>query len=369
MDNLTHSLVGAALAETGLKRLTPLALPTMVVAANFPDIDIVTGLVSTRDYLEYHRGITHALVAIPLLSVLLGAGVHGFAKLIPSLRSQKTRLLPLIIVSFIAMITHPLLDFTNSYGWRPYLPWSNAWHYGDIAFVVDPWIWAGLGGALLLCYARNRTHMGAGTAVFGVLALPVMLFPAVPATVRIVWFLLVVSILLAGFIIPKRPGRLLVSFSLIGLALYLGGLVLAHDNALAQAYGKAREVIGASESLQTVDALAVPAVPTHWGAVLTTDQNYYVGELDLRSSLITGQKKYPKETGDPKAIAKARQEPEIASFLRFARYPILLATAGPNGRIKVEAYDARFPPDANRPGAAFRTGVEFDAQMNRILER
>ena len=70
MDNVTHSLVGAALAETGLKRWTPLATTTLILGANFPDLDIVFGF-NKLAYLEHHRGITHAIAVIPLLSLFI----------------------------------------------------------------------------------------------------------------------------------------------------------------------------------------------------------------------------------------------------------------------------------------------------------
>lgn len=39
LDNLTHSLVGALLGQTGLKRRTRLAMPALVIGANLPDVD------------------------------------------------------------------------------------------------------------------------------------------------------------------------------------------------------------------------------------------------------------------------------------------------------------------------------------------
>jgi len=39
LDNLTHSLAGALLGRMGLKRLSPRAMPALVLAANLPDID------------------------------------------------------------------------------------------------------------------------------------------------------------------------------------------------------------------------------------------------------------------------------------------------------------------------------------------
>ena len=44
MDNLTHSLAGAVLGQMGLKRKTGLAMPTLIIAANLPDIDAVAVL-------------------------------------------------------------------------------------------------------------------------------------------------------------------------------------------------------------------------------------------------------------------------------------------------------------------------------------
>ena len=44
MDNLTHSLAGAVLGQMGLKRKTGLAMPTLIIAPNIPDIEAVATL-------------------------------------------------------------------------------------------------------------------------------------------------------------------------------------------------------------------------------------------------------------------------------------------------------------------------------------
>ena len=44
MDNFTHSLAGWALGQAGLKRCSGLAVPTLIIAANLPDIDAVAAL-------------------------------------------------------------------------------------------------------------------------------------------------------------------------------------------------------------------------------------------------------------------------------------------------------------------------------------
>src|SRR5690606_26968846 len=75
MDNLTHSLAGASLAAAGLRRTTPLATSTLVVAANAPDVDAFIYLFRDEYYaLAFRRGYTHGPVAIALLPFVV-AGV------------------------------------------------------------------------------------------------------------------------------------------------------------------------------------------------------------------------------------------------------------------------------------------------------
>ena len=65
MDQLTHTAVGLFLSRAGLKRWTPLATPILLLAANAPDIDIVTAAGGSLNYLHYHRHLTHSLLGCP----------------------------------------------------------------------------------------------------------------------------------------------------------------------------------------------------------------------------------------------------------------------------------------------------------------
>src|SRR5688500_4342461 len=67
VDNICHTLVGAALAEAGLKRRTALGSATLMIAANFPDIDVIA--VPLGHSLGFRRGITHGIPALLLLPV------------------------------------------------------------------------------------------------------------------------------------------------------------------------------------------------------------------------------------------------------------------------------------------------------------
>ena len=60
MDNLTHSLVGWMLSRAGIDRKIPRAAPLMIVAANIPDLDVVSLAGGPLSYLTWHRSYTHA---------------------------------------------------------------------------------------------------------------------------------------------------------------------------------------------------------------------------------------------------------------------------------------------------------------------
>lgn len=79
MDNLTHSLVGAILGQCGLKRKTALAMPTLVIAANIPDIDAACFFwLDGAEHLGFRRGITHGPIAMLVLPLLLWAAMVGW---------------------------------------------------------------------------------------------------------------------------------------------------------------------------------------------------------------------------------------------------------------------------------------------------
>src|SRR5581483_4316442 len=145
MFNSTHTLVGYAIARTGLDEWVPYAAATAVIAANLPDIEILTGLSGTATYLDHHRGITHSLIGIPVLALLLAGGMYFFSG-----KFWKT-----FAVALLAMATHPMLDYTNRYGLRPFLPFDSTWYYGDLLFIFDPYIDAILLGGILTAGVLN----------------------------------------------------------------------------------------------------------------------------------------------------------------------------------------------------------------------
>ena len=122
MDNLTHSLIGAALGQAGLKRKTGLAMPALVIAANLPDIDagcVVYGIES----LAMRRGITHGPLALSILPLLLAAVLWGFDRWQTRRGTRPDARLPvhfgwLVALCYLGTLSHPLFDWLNTYGIR-----------------------------------------------------------------------------------------------------------------------------------------------------------------------------------------------------------------------------------------------------------
>lgn len=159
MDNLTQSLVGWALAETGLKHRTRKGLVACVLAANMPDIDVFFGWAPWAP-LATHRGFTHGLIGgvllmPPVLALLLwlfdrwqlrrSGGFPG---------DLRMHFGWLMAISYLGALTHPLLDLQNTYAVQLLSPASDKWLHTDGLFIVSPWLLAIL--ALGIWRARRR---------------------------------------------------------------------------------------------------------------------------------------------------------------------------------------------------------------------
>jgi inner membrane protein len=159
MDNLTHSLVGAVLGQMGLKRKTSLAMPTLIIAANIPDIDAVAVLLGGHQHLAIRRGITHGPPAMVVLPLLLWAAMLAYAKWRPNEARLPIHKGWLLALAYIGCLSHPLFDWFNVYGIRLLEPFSSQWFYGDTLFIIDVWIWAALAiGVWLSLWWERRGH-------------------------------------------------------------------------------------------------------------------------------------------------------------------------------------------------------------------
>lgn len=155
MDNLTHSLVGAVLGRMGLRRLTPRAMPALIISANLPDIDSFFARPLGYEAIEAHRGFSHGLGGLVTLPFLAVAIILLWEKLRPG-KEGPIGFGALLLVCFLGVLSHPILDFMNTYGVRLLDPLSQRWFYGDTLFIIDPWIWIALILGLEMSWRAER---------------------------------------------------------------------------------------------------------------------------------------------------------------------------------------------------------------------
>jgi inner membrane protein len=160
MDNVCHTLVGAALAEAGLRRKTPLATATLLIGANIPDVDgILYWLNRPVEALGFRRGWTHGILAMAVWPFVLTAIMLAWDRWARRRgHPERAPALPraLLLLSLVSVLTHPLLDLCNTYGVRLLMPFSGRWFHGDTLFILDPWMWLALGVGYLLARELRR---------------------------------------------------------------------------------------------------------------------------------------------------------------------------------------------------------------------
>jgi inner membrane protein len=162
MEPVTHLLTGACLSRTGLNRRAAYATLTMVVAAEFPDIDTLWSFRGPIEGFQHHRGITHTFLGLPFEAALIVAAVYGLHRCrvrraratVPVSKARPLTVAPvrwgvLYGLALVALLSHLLLDYTNNYGLRPFFPFSGHWYAASIVFIFDPWMFAMLFGALV----------------------------------------------------------------------------------------------------------------------------------------------------------------------------------------------------------------------------
>lgn len=310
MDPVAHTLVGAALAEMGLKKFSRYATPTLLIGANLPDIDGVANLWGRDASLYFRRGWTHGVLSFLLLPLLLAAAVWLWHRW----RGHRNTSAPplhlgmIVILAYVSVWSHPLLDWLNTYGVRLLMPFDDRWFYGDTLFIVDPWVW--LLGAAGVVMARSNSYSAiTGWAVLAALAtVLIMITNFTPPAVKVIWLGGIAAVIASRWHRPShRVTRMVAQTSFVSLVLYI-----------CLAYGLARlaESTAASEFPAPLETQAnpLPGTPLPHRFVLVYDDFYRV--VRPNGDVVEVPREEPDEI-----VRAAMQDDSIQGFTNWMRYP------------------------------------------------
>lgn len=326
MDTLTHAISGALLAaataparrrpgEPGLRTRTAAGF----LAAAFPDADFALRFIDTLTYLNWHQGVTHSIVLLPLWAL-------GLAWLLARVTRQPSW--PAFIAPVaLGIAVHIGGDVLTAYGTALFAPLSWQRFSLPLVFVIDPYL------TLLLL---------AGLAA--VLLRPARRAPAV--------------------------------ITLLVLAGYLGLLAWLQQQALAAGHDYAR---AAQLPAATVHALPQPLSPFNWKIIVSHDDERDEAFVNLWRrhapapaaadgglwrrlaagyrpvATVRWQRHSRFGTEQPALAREAWQHEGFATFRRFARWPVFEEIESVPGAVCAWFYDLRFSLPGLEP--SFRYGM------------
>ena len=263
------------------------------------------------------------------------------------------------------------------------MPWDGRWFYGDLVFIVDPYLLLVLGGAAFLLTSDRRWKVVIWSLVALIFTIIIVrVSPQRAAGIggltvaRIIWLSGVAVLLLARSTgLQKRVGKPLALAALSFVLIYWGALAWAHRAAYHNAEAKATAIaLQRSERFIRVAAMPTAANPFRWLCIAETDQamyRFFVGVGDqsaelnkVSADLPTPIERYEKPTGQAeRLVAAASLDPRAQILLGFARFPIARVEGDDcTGQALVQFADLRYTePGASRGNFSLSVPVDCPA--------
>ena len=308
MDNLTHTLTGLMMARAGLGRTTERGgVLMLMLAANAPDLDGLSLFRGGFAYMQYHRGLLHSFAMTPVLAMLALLIAHWIRGASIAWRTW--------LACLLGVLSHVLLDFTNAYGIRLFLPFSSRMPHLDTMELIDAWI--------LLIFAIA------------------LIAPALAG--------LVTSEIRGAK--SKGPRRAWAYFALAALLGYEGFRYAAHERAMAVM--NARIYDGAPAKF--IEAFPSGSDPLRWRGVIETSESVLNVPILLTQEYDPAQGEVDYPAPQSPALDAARATQPFQAFLRFNQLPFWKATPIDSATL-VQLIDMRFGTP-RRPGFASVSAV------------
>lgn len=135
MDSLTQVVLGAAVGEAALgRKVGNKAALWGAIAGTIPDLDVLGNyfISGAAEQAHFHRGPSHSLVFSLVVAPLLGAMIARIHK------KEGLGMKPWAWLSFLGLVTHPLLDIFTTWGTEFFWPFYGGRIALNSVFVVDP---------------------------------------------------------------------------------------------------------------------------------------------------------------------------------------------------------------------------------------
>jgi membrane-bound metal-dependent hydrolase YbcI (DUF457 family) len=376
MDTVTHGIVGALISKGYFsERHGRVATFAATVGAMFPDIDVVTEIVS-RDPLsiiKYHRGITHSFVAMPFFAAALAwltrriAHCRGFEA-----PSQSA----LTLIYCVAIASHIVLDGMTSFGTRMWTPISQTRVAWDLLFIID-FIFTAL---VLLpqiaawIYRDREKALGRAVRMWVVFSLGTLAVWKLARSVGYpfhIWTAGIASLAIAalfllpargewGFRVTRAEWCRAGTYATIG---YIFLCAVAHHAAIQRVHDFAADNHIAVDHLA---AIPLPPSLLNWGGLIRSTDGVYQSRIELRDPA-SPSFRFLADSPPDEFLARALQLPEVQLYWNFARFPVI-RTEVEDGHHIVEFAEHRFVnPRRSRP-QPFTYRVVFGDAGNVIEE-
>jgi|GEM_PF-7106797 len=313
------------MARAGLDRYGRWAAPALMLAANLPDAESLLTIGATKPvYLLSHRGLSHTF-----LGALIGSAIFaGIVCIVDRKVSRaagdngKPASWPVAFGVILAgVLSHLLLDWFNTYGVQPLIPFNEQHFYGDFAFIIDPWMWLILGTTCFLCSPLNRLSQfiwPCGTMLTTGLVAWAVQQRIVTSTVLLLWVAGVILALALRKFHPKATRN----SALAGLTLWavycivLFGMSRVCDIRALRQFRQShpQEEIGAHSANPT------PGIPWRFEVIVQSNKRLYHYSCNLMSGVMLAET-VDSNLDDP-ALEQIRETLEYRAWSSFARHPV-----------------------------------------------
>jgi membrane-bound metal-dependent hydrolase YbcI (DUF457 family) len=330
VDNLTHGLAGALVAQAGLQqRYGRAALVALVVGAELPDIDALFDLAGPVAGFQHHRGITHSFIGGFGLAVLAATVLYAALRYRPYWR--------MLGLLYLGVLLHIWMDYLTSYGTQILLPFDAGRYTADAVFIIDFFYTGIIVTALLLIrMVRRQRQERYGRVSFAWLLggtglwlsapflsqQPLLLLALQSLGGNLMMFAVCVALLARlGRQWPMACSTRLGRYGVGALAAYMALCIANH--ALAERHF-ATSLAPQMPRVQRLAALPLPGGgPFSWRGIAETASTYLVGHVSLLAPTLAMPRevsKGPEDEGIVQAISDYRL---VRIFHDFARFPVI----------------------------------------------